>query len=164
MTLVAGGVIQADAEIAFGSAVKTLLDFFPRSQQVAEGNQAEVADQRCTQYSSAGACCGNAGNNLNFNFRVVFGNLAHNAGHAVNTSVTTGNHSNGFALQSFVQCQLAAVNLFTHAVGEEFLLLEIFLNQVNVYIVACNNIAGLQCVVGSFGHLLYAAGAEAHNK
>lgn len=39
MTLVAGRIVQADAEIAFGSAVKTLLDFFPRSQQIAEGNQ-----------------------------------------------------------------------------------------------------------------------------
>ena len=75
MTLVAGRIVQADAEIAFGSAVKTLLDFFPRSQQIAEGNQAEVADQRCAQYSSAGACCCNAGNNLDFNFGMILGNL-----------------------------------------------------------------------------------------
>ena len=70
MTLVAGRIVQADAEIRLWKRSQDASRFFPRSQQIAEGNQAEVADQRCAQYSSAPEHAAvMPGDNLDFNFR-----------------------------------------------------------------------------------------------
>ena len=74
---------------------------------------------------------------------MVLSNLAHNAGHAIHASVAAGNHGYGLALQCFVQGQLAAVNLLAHAGGQKLFFSKIFFNQVNIHVVAGDNIAGL---------------------
>ena len=162
MTLEAGRIVEANAKICFGSTIQAFFNLFPGSQQVAQGNQAEIADEGCAQNSGTGAGSGDTGDNLDIDFRMLLGNLTHDACHAIHASVTTGNHGYGLALQGLVQSQLAAVHFLAHAGGQEFLLCKIFFNQINIHMVASDDIAGLQSIIGSFSHLLHAAGAQAH--
>ena len=158
--LLAGRIVQADDEVAGSGTVEAVGDFFPRCQQIAEGNEARIGDQRRTEQGRTGAGSGHAGNDDDVDV-VIGSHFVHDAGHAVNPGIAAGYDGHGLPLLGPVPDHAAAFDFFGHARRDEFFIRKIMTYQINIGVVTDDAVAAIEDFPGLQGHALQGTRSDA---
>ena len=119
--------------------------------------------QGSPQHRRAAAGGGDAGNDLDFNGRVLLGHLVHQGGHTIHPRVPGAHHRHTPARRRGLHRRPAPVHLPAHSGGQQLLIWKLVLNQINIGRIAHQQLAALQGRTGTARHIRPAAGTQAHH-
>ena len=165
--LLALGIVERDNEISFRRRLGTILDEFPRRQQVAETDDGKVVHERCAQDRSrridrrdAGDDAAELGTIARFALQEKFQDESR---HAVDTGITARNDDGISSLRRRFHRHAAAVDLLHHARADDLALTDEVFDELDVRRISCDDCRFLNRPLRTRRHILQTSGTDAHH-
>ena len=115
------------------------------------------------EHRGAGKRGGDTGEHLDLDVGLALGDLQDEAGHAVDAAVAAAHHGDGLAGLCLLDCPLAALDLLGHGGRVRGGVREGARHEVDVDVIAADDVCGRQRVVCPKGHLRTLTGPQPYD-